>query len=180
MQLLCLSSLNAWKFTLLFLDMLVCWNCLRKCPAGNSCIVWIYFFPTFLALIHISSRVLNFIPVSSNSIHSNHTMQPSPEDLCRFHRAPPIAQSHCDQQCWNRPHRLGWVQPPWYSGCLCSRRSSQGCCWHGRGLLIDVLWKISAADRHVRKWGLSMPQNLSFGSKVLLILLLYMHVLFML
>lgn len=48
------------------------------------------------------------------------------------------------------------------------------------GLLIDVLWKISAADRHVRKWGLSMPQNLSFGSKVLLILLLYMHVLFML
>ncbi|KAL5132962.1 Glyoxylate/hydroxypyruvate reductase HPR3 [Glycine soja] len=31
------------------------------------------------------------------------------------------------------------------------------------GLLIDVLWKISAADRHVRKWGLSMPQNLSFG-----------------
>ncbi|KAG4393122.1 hypothetical protein GLYMA_03G019950v4 [Glycine max] len=34
------------------------------------------------------------------------------------------------------------------------------------GLLIDVLWKISAADRHVRKWGLSMPQNLSFGSKL--------------
>lgn len=48
------------------------------------------------------------------------------------------------------------------------------------GLLIDVLWKISAADRHVRKWGPSMHRNLSFGSKVLLILLIYMHVLFML
>ncbi|KAH1085927.1 hypothetical protein GYH30_017755 [Glycine max] len=34
------------------------------------------------------------------------------------------------------------------------------------GLLIDVLWKISAADRHVRKWGPSMHRNLSFGSKL--------------
>ncbi|CAJ1949920.1 unnamed protein product [Sphenostylis stenocarpa] len=40
------------------------------------------------------------------------------------------------------------------------------------GLLLDVMWKISAADLHVRKWGPSMPLNLSFGSKVLLILLL--------
>lgn len=48
------------------------------------------------------------------------------------------------------------------------------------GLLLDVMGKISAADRHVRKWGPSMPFNLSFGSKVLLILLLILslHVLF--
>ncbi|KAK7349588.1 hypothetical protein VNO77_07071 [Canavalia gladiata] len=34
------------------------------------------------------------------------------------------------------------------------------------GLLIDVMWKISAADRHVRKWGPSKPFNLSLGSKL--------------
>ncbi|XP_020228341.1 glyoxylate/hydroxypyruvate reductase HPR3 isoform X2 [Cajanus cajan] len=34
------------------------------------------------------------------------------------------------------------------------------------GLLIDIMWKISAADRFVRKWGHSMPLNLSFGSKL--------------
>ncbi|KAL2337414.1 hypothetical protein Fmac_011860 [Flemingia macrophylla] len=34
------------------------------------------------------------------------------------------------------------------------------------GLLIDVMWKISFADRLVRKWGHSMPVNLSSGSKL--------------
>lgn len=34
------------------------------------------------------------------------------------------------------------------------------------GLLIDVMWKISATDRHVRKRGPSIPHNLSFGSKL--------------
>lgn len=45
------------------------------------------------------------------------------------------------------------------------------------GLLIDVLCKISAADRYVRKWVPSKPWNLTLGSKVLTILLLYVHVL---
>ncbi|XP_017428174.1 glyoxylate/hydroxypyruvate reductase HPR3 isoform X3 [Vigna angularis] len=34
------------------------------------------------------------------------------------------------------------------------------------GLLLDVVCKISAADRHVRKRGPSMPLNLSFGFKL--------------
>ncbi|KAK7382167.1 hypothetical protein VNO80_00905 [Phaseolus coccineus] len=34
------------------------------------------------------------------------------------------------------------------------------------GLLLDVMGKISAADRYVRKWGPSMPLNLSSGSKL--------------
>ncbi|KAK7390072.1 hypothetical protein VNO78_25371 [Psophocarpus tetragonolobus] len=34
------------------------------------------------------------------------------------------------------------------------------------GLLIDVMWKISASDRHIRKWGSSKPCNLSSGSKL--------------
>ena len=48
------------------------------------------------------------------------------------------------------------------------------------GLLIDVMWNISAADRHLRKWGPSKPCNLSSGSKVSLIFLHYVHVLFIL
>ncbi|KAK7390071.1 hypothetical protein VNO78_25370 [Psophocarpus tetragonolobus] len=34
------------------------------------------------------------------------------------------------------------------------------------GLLIDVIWKISATNRHVRKWGPSIPLNFSFGYKL--------------
>ncbi|TKY63798.1 Glyoxylate/hydroxypyruvate reductase HPR3 [Spatholobus suberectus] len=34
------------------------------------------------------------------------------------------------------------------------------------GLLIDVMWKVSATDRHIRKWGPSKPCNLSSGSKL--------------
>lgn len=72
----------------------------------------------------------------------------------------------------------------------CSRHSIQVACAAGDhagdvadmavGLLLDVVCKISAADRHVRKRGPSMPLNVVFGYKVLLILLLLlsMHVLF--
>lgn len=87
-------------------------------------------------------------------------------DHSRHSTSSPSGSAGGHHKRWPWPYRFGWVSPLWCGCCQWWHHFLRRCCWCGSGLALDVVRKITAANRYIRRGVWPSNGEYPLGSKV--------------